>query len=414
MKKMMLLALLASANVQILAMEPEMVTLQSNDGTDLRIPLQIANRAETIRLLIEDAGTNDPIPLPTLDGKTLERMIKLMTSLNTLLVFNEKQQKTNPEKQIYIPRRFQHRILKIVKHTTNREIGQLFDAANYLDVPFILNGAAAEIADRIYKKISGNWNTTDINEKLDVTSHTAKRIQKIALREGFGKIQHDAIEFVVKHVIFRKVGITQERSIADYINDHGQPELVDDCRAKDGSLYVLKELKFSKQGFIVPPNEAFTSLFGIESLQRKNEIQELDLRGYFYDFNLDVQGIRHPFAALPQLRRLGIGAARLVRLPSGLFEGAEQLEYLSLGHNELTSLPTSLPMNIFSKLHKLEELYLNSNLLSTLPNPEKLFGNLKNLRVIYLNYNPITPDNLKLIRMAIREIAPNASVHFEN
>jgi hypothetical protein len=407
MKKILSLGLLAALNIQIQAMEPEMIILQSNDGTDLRMPVQVAKRSETIKLLIEDAGTDNPIPLPTIDGNTLKRMVELMTSLNTLLVFNEKHQRSNPEKQIYIPRRFQSRIHKVVKDASNPEIGQLFSAANYLDIPFILNGAAAEIADRIYEEIPGSWYSANIIEKQNIVLHSAKRVQEVVLRENFGKIPRDVIEFVVKHVTYRKVGITREWSIADYIEDYGQPNLIDSYR---GMGSTIKQLRFNKEGFLVQPNEAFTSLFGIKTLQEKNQIQELNLHGCFYDFNLDVQGVQHPFAALPQLRRLSMGGDKLVRLPSGFFEGAEQLEYLSLQHNGLTNLP----MDIFSKLYNLRDLCLNTNLFIAFPNPERLFSNLRNLKILYLNDNPITPENLNSIRMAIRVIAPQASVHFEH
>lgn len=51
------------------------VTLQSQDGQEYKVELKVATMSETIKNLIEDAGTEAPIPLPNVTGKILHKVI---------------------------------------------------------------------------------------------------------------------------------------------------------------------------------------------------------------------------------------------------------------------------------------------------------------------------------------------------
>jgi hypothetical protein len=51
------------------------VILQSKDGQDFKIEVKLAKQSETLKIVIEDAGTDAPIPLPNIDGKTLSRLV---------------------------------------------------------------------------------------------------------------------------------------------------------------------------------------------------------------------------------------------------------------------------------------------------------------------------------------------------
>lgn len=61
------------------------ITLQSSDSQEFIIPLHIAQLSVTIRNLIEDAGTDNPIPLPNVDGKTLAKIVELLPELEWLM-----------------------------------------------------------------------------------------------------------------------------------------------------------------------------------------------------------------------------------------------------------------------------------------------------------------------------------------
>ncbi len=52
------------------------VTLQSNDGQDFRVEVEVAKMSETIKNLIEDAGTSSAIPLPNITGQILAKVVE--------------------------------------------------------------------------------------------------------------------------------------------------------------------------------------------------------------------------------------------------------------------------------------------------------------------------------------------------
>jgi hypothetical protein len=56
----------------------DQVVLQSQDGQDFKVEVQVAKKSETIKNLIEDAGVDAPIPLPNISGKTLAKLVEFM------------------------------------------------------------------------------------------------------------------------------------------------------------------------------------------------------------------------------------------------------------------------------------------------------------------------------------------------
>ena len=56
-------------------MEEDSVILKSQEGQDFNVPLYLAKMSNTIKDLIEDSGTSDPIPIIT-DSKTLAKVIE--------------------------------------------------------------------------------------------------------------------------------------------------------------------------------------------------------------------------------------------------------------------------------------------------------------------------------------------------
>jgi hypothetical protein len=56
----------------------DQVVLQSKDGQDFKVEVQVAKKSETIKNLIEDSGVDAPIPLPNISGKTLAKLVEFM------------------------------------------------------------------------------------------------------------------------------------------------------------------------------------------------------------------------------------------------------------------------------------------------------------------------------------------------
>ena len=62
------------------------------------------------------------------------------------------QQNENAESKnvIYIPRAYQPFVNKLTAELSNQEISELYNAADFLELPFITNAIGAVIADHIY------------------------------------------------------------------------------------------------------------------------------------------------------------------------------------------------------------------------------------------------------------------------
>lgn len=64
--------------------DDDIVGLESMDGVKFRVPRHVAYRmGETIKNLIEDAGTNDYIPLPNISTNVVELLVNFSTGNKT-------------------------------------------------------------------------------------------------------------------------------------------------------------------------------------------------------------------------------------------------------------------------------------------------------------------------------------------
>jgi S-phase kinase-associated protein 1 len=56
--------------------DDEILTLQSQDGQDFKVLVKSAKMSETIKNLIDDAGTESAIPLPNVSAKILAKVVE--------------------------------------------------------------------------------------------------------------------------------------------------------------------------------------------------------------------------------------------------------------------------------------------------------------------------------------------------
>jgi S-phase kinase-associated protein 1 len=124
MKKFLCLLALASW-VSLVGMDTDTVTLHSSDGQEFKIEVRIAKLSETIKNLIEEAGIENPIPMPNITGKTLAKIIGYMKNIKDGKPIN-------------------------LKDELYEDLAGITLAANYLDILIPAEGAAP--AESLLKK----------------------------------------------------------------------------------------------------------------------------------------------------------------------------------------------------------------------------------------------------------------------
>ena len=199
-------------------------------------------------------------------------------------------------------------------------------------------------------------------------------------------------------------------SVAEYIQQHGMPELKD---RNWGTYYRGKALDLS--------HKSLTNLEGLQNIPtdvlaqvqvldlRYNQLQELPANIFSGLHNLHVLYLSNNqlqmlpnniFSSLPNLRILDLSANRLRVLQSGIFRGLNYLSLLFLNRNKLQELSA----DIFNGLTNLSLLFLDYNQLQELP--IGIFNGLHNLQSLTLYCNRFSIDFLSILPKVISS-APN-------
>ncbi len=365
--------------LSVLPMEIEQnepIILISAQGDRLRIAKSALERSPIMSVTLEFANleNNEFHELNYLSTSTLKALIPLLEQLNALLTENE----SAPEgHEIYIPRAYQPFVNQHLQTMCDQHLGLLYQAADFLNLPFLMNAIAAVVADQIKDRVPC-LEYKNHKEQLEIISTIAASIS----------IQVNQ-EYILKHILLRNSGITQEYSIADYIAQHGQPRLEEDNHIDLDTLRL-------------------TSLFGIERIQSRTQIESLSISNNFlYDISLDVQPAHNPWQAFVQLQNLSLDRNQLSKLPNGFFTGLNRLKMLNLHENRLHNLQESifaglvqlrlidlsknslnaLPAGLFAGLNRLKAIELYDNKLGTLP--ENIFAGLARLNDLDLNNNSL-------------------------
>lgn len=123
------------------------VVLQSQDGVDLKVPINVANMCKTIENLIQDAGTDLPIPLPNVTGKILTKVVEFCKHVieNPPSVAKEE---TKAELRTDDLTEWEKEFCNVDQTT----LFEMILAANYLDIKGLLDIGCKTVANNIKGK----------------------------------------------------------------------------------------------------------------------------------------------------------------------------------------------------------------------------------------------------------------------
>ncbi|KAG2302030.1 hypothetical protein Bca4012_060359 [Brassica carinata] len=122
--------------------EPEKITLTSSDGHTFTVDEAVAREFEIVGHMLEDGCTGSNIPITTVDGKILAKVIEYCTKhVQAGNVEGNEEAKKNLEE-------FDKKVVDEDMDT----VFALILAANYLNVKGLLDIACQKVADRIKDK----------------------------------------------------------------------------------------------------------------------------------------------------------------------------------------------------------------------------------------------------------------------
>ena len=298
MKGLAFLSLIFISHVSF-AFEPPVseVTLVSSDGQQFTISKKVAEKSETIKMMLSDVGA-DQVPLSNIDGKTLQVFIDIAQKE---LVLGEG--KKDKELLDYL----EPNVAKL----TMAEKYKLLLAANYLDYQILLNVVARSIAKGLANKPF--W----LEKSTGRTGKYNWQINLGVLRSFYPKDLEPLLAKYCYLVSGKNLPGVDENSYGFSI-----PELME-----YGRFDRKIEIKYGE-------NILNLSKLRLNSLDGLNAIS-------------DIQTVRE----------LYLSYNKLSSLPAGLFNGLSNLQRLYLFSNELTSLP----VGVFNGLSSLKKLCIFDN-----------------------------------------------------
>ena len=154
-----------------------------------------------------------------------------------------------------------------------------------------------------------------------------------------------------------------------------------DCNLHVLSLYapLLKYIKLHEE-FVYPEPDLIIPGY---TFSQCPSLEEIEIMGFMSSANLydDVHEISL-FAGLEKLSSLTLYKNDFGHLPSGVFFNLSLLEYIDLRYCEIVTIGS----NVFSGLSSLGELYLDYNMIQSIP----MFKGLHHLTTISLLYNELS------------------------
>jgi S-phase kinase-associated protein 1 len=153
--------------------DDEQVTLLSQDGQSFTVSQTIAKMSETVKNLLDDVGSENPIPLPNVSGKILEKVVEYCKyHAENPAVKIENEEKTDEKRtDDIIP--WDSEFCKVDQAT----LFELILAANYLDIKDLLDLTCKTVANMIKGKTPEEIRKT-FNIKNDFTPEEEEQVRK--------------------------------------------------------------------------------------------------------------------------------------------------------------------------------------------------------------------------------------------
>lgn len=152
--------------------DDEVVVIQSQDGQEYKVFVKAAKMSETVKSLIEDAGTEGVIPLPNVSGAILAKVIEYARyhSENPTPVVKEEQKAELRTDDIC---EWDLEFCKVDQPT----LFELILAANYLDIKELLELCCKTLANLVKGKTPDEIRKT-FNIKNDFTPEEEAQVKK--------------------------------------------------------------------------------------------------------------------------------------------------------------------------------------------------------------------------------------------
>lgn len=345
------------------------ILLMSSDGQEFLIPIEVAKQSETLKHTIEDVGTKI-IPLNNISGKLLKEVVDLLTALYENRNLKGKKLLDTLEQKVAIADAF-----------------ELLRAANYLDIPDLLNLAARKVAQQEASKPKATFfakKESTLREKLvQIAGVSAQDILKIVAKYYFlisGAKLKDAPENSAAYSILDWFAYRPELFTFNQHNLNLENRNINDLEGID----------------TIPNIETVTNLY-----LNDNQITNLPA-GLFNLTNLELLGLaRNQITQIPEeishlkkLDSLFLSYNKITRLPDSFFD-LNKLQLLHLNRNQITEIS-----NKITQLQKLHVLNLSNNLIEQIdPNMfTHMYAPIGSLEYLWLANNRLTKQNKDALR----------------
>ena len=156
--------------------DDDQVTLLSQEGQEFQVTVKVAKMSETVRNLIEDAGIDNPIPVPNVEGHVLAKVLeycKYHTENPTLVSAEEEDNKEDEPQRTDDIIGWDLEFTKVDQST----LFELILAANYLDIKELLDLTCKTVANMIKGKTPEEIRKT-FNIKNDFTPEEEEQVRK--------------------------------------------------------------------------------------------------------------------------------------------------------------------------------------------------------------------------------------------
>lgn len=149
------------------------VTLVSADGKSMQVNVEAVKISQTIKHLIDDAGTENAIPLPNVSGLALEKIVEYMNYYANSKPVEEKSENENESKRTDDISEWDKNFCAV----TQQFLFELLLAANYLDIKSLLDLICKIVANMIKGKTPAEIRKT-FNIEREFTPEEIEEVKK--------------------------------------------------------------------------------------------------------------------------------------------------------------------------------------------------------------------------------------------